>query len=460
MFEKSLADLIQGLRANKRNEAEYIQRSLEEVQREVQQSDMRCKSAAVDKLNYLHMLGYDMNWASFNVVEVMASPRFGEKRTGYLAAAQSFHAETAVLMLTTNLMRKDLASANAAEVGVALDGLAQIATAELARDLFDDVLAALGHARPYIRKKAVVCLYRLALKYPDGLHALAAQLKERLDDPDPSVVSAAVSVVCELARTNPHNYLPLAPKLYHLLTTLTNNWILIKIVNLFAWLTPIEPRLARKLHGPLSRLVSTTSAMSLLYECVHTAIVGDVIGVPLPVTDSIGREIDFAELCAQKLELFYESRDHNLRYVGLVTLARLQERRPDLVAGHYETVLACLDDPDLSIRMRALKVMTGMATRRTLVGTVKRLMSQLLLSNTVALQPAGATPGGTRNAMQYDSAPSGLPQTDASGASLVSAQGALVSPSTAGATGSDAADNPEYRLAAVEAIIAMCSHKS
>ncbi|KAJ2764669.1 AP-3 complex subunit delta, partial [Coemansia nantahalensis] len=382
MFEKSLADLIQGLRANKRNEAEYIQRSLEEIQREVQQSDVRCKSAAVDKLSYLHMLGYDMSWASFNVVEVMASPRFGEKRAGYLAAAQSFHAETAVLMLTTNLIRKDLASANAAEVGVALDGLARIATAELAQDLFDDALALLGHARPYIRKKAVVCLYRLALKHPDGLHALAAQLKERLDDPDPSVVSAAVSVVCELARTSPHSYLPLAPKLYHLLTTLTNNWILIKIVNLFAWLTPIEPRLTRKLHGPLSRLVSTTSAMSLLYECIHTAVVGDVIGVPLPVTDSIGREIDFAELCAQKLQLFYESRDHNLRYVGLVTLARLQEKRPDLVADHYETVLACLDDPDMSIRLRALEVVTGMATRRTLAGTVKRLMSQLLLSNT------------------------------------------------------------------------------
>ncbi|KAJ2170200.1 AP-3 complex subunit delta, partial [Coemansia sp. RSA 560] len=67
MFEKTLTDLIQGLRANKRNEAEYIQRSLSEIQREVQLSDMHQKSVAVDKINYLHMLGYDMNWANFNV---------------------------------------------------------------------------------------------------------------------------------------------------------------------------------------------------------------------------------------------------------------------------------------------------------------------------------------------------------------------------------------------------------
>ncbi|KAJ2778889.1 AP-3 complex subunit delta, partial [Coemansia interrupta] len=148
MFEKSLTDLIQGLRANKRNESEYIQTSLQEIQVEVQMSDMRIKSTAIDKLNYLHMLGYDMNWANFNIVEVMASPRFSEKRSGYLAATQSFHQETDVLMLTTNLIRKDLASSNVMEVSVALDGLAQVVTPEQATDLFDDVMAVLAHSRP------------------------------------------------------------------------------------------------------------------------------------------------------------------------------------------------------------------------------------------------------------------------------------------------------------------------
>ncbi|KAJ2829225.1 AP-3 complex subunit delta, partial [Coemansia furcata] len=466
MFEKSLTDLIQGLRANKRNEADYIQKSLEEIQSEVQQSDMYCKSTAIDKLNYLHMLGYDTNWANFNVVEVMASPRFGEKRKGYLAAAQSFHQETDVLMLATNLIRKDLASSNAMEVSVALDGLAQVATPELATDLFDDVAAVLGHSRPFIRKKALVCLYRLVLKHPEGLHALAPQLRERLDDPDPSVVSSAVSVICELARTNPHNYLPLAPKLYQLMNSSTNNWMLIKIVKLFASLTPIEPRLAKKLHGPLSQLICSTSAMSLLYECIHTAVVGDIIGVPLPVTDGVGREIDFAELCARKLVLFYESADHNLRYVGLVTLAQLQARRPELVVNQYETVLKCLDDPDLSIRMRALSVISGMATRRTLDRTVKKLMSQLILSNTIRLQPVASLPSvsNTEYGGKYsgDAADSDLIAlaTDATGASLVSARGSIVQSRQLSAAGPGPADSPEYRLLVVEAIVDMCTRQS
>ena len=45
-------------------------------------------------------------------------------------------------------------------------------------------------------------------------------------------MSAAVNVICELARKNPKNYLSLAPQLFKLLTDSTNNWMLIKIVKL------------------------------------------------------------------------------------------------------------------------------------------------------------------------------------------------------------------------------------
>ena len=52
------------------------------------------------------MLGYDMGWAAFHVVEVMSSPRYHLKTVGYLGASQSFNEDTDVLMLTTNLLKK------------------------------------------------------------------------------------------------------------------------------------------------------------------------------------------------------------------------------------------------------------------------------------------------------------------------------------------------------------------
>lgn len=42
------------------------------------------------------MLGYDISWAGFNIIEVMSSGKFTLKRIGYLAASQSFHCDSEV----------------------------------------------------------------------------------------------------------------------------------------------------------------------------------------------------------------------------------------------------------------------------------------------------------------------------------------------------------------------------
>lgn len=52
------------------------------------------------------------------------------------------------------------------------------------------------------------------------------------DDFSSGVQCAAVNVICELARKNPKNYLALAPLFFKLMTTSSNNWMLIKIIKL------------------------------------------------------------------------------------------------------------------------------------------------------------------------------------------------------------------------------------
>lgn len=86
------------------------------------------------------MVGYDISWAGFNVIEVMSSSKFTHKRIGYLAASQSFHADLEMLMLTTNMIRKDLSSQNQYEAGVALSALSCFVSPDLARDLSNDIM--------------------------------------------------------------------------------------------------------------------------------------------------------------------------------------------------------------------------------------------------------------------------------------------------------------------------------
>ncbi|KAI9091451.1 Clathrin/coatomer adaptor, adaptin-like protein, partial [Phlyctochytrium arcticum] len=375
---QSLTDLIRGIRANKNNQDKYIATSLDEIRNEVRKNDPDIKALAVQKLTYLHMQGYDMTWASFHVIEVMSSPNIKYKRLGYQAAATSFRQDTDVLMLCTNLIKKDLSSNNFMESALALHGLASIVTPDLGRDLCTDLIGMLNHSRPYIRKRVILVLFRVFLKYPDALRQAYPRLKEKLDDPDPSVVCAAVNVICELARRNPKSYLPLAPQLYALLTNSGNNWMLIKIIKLFAALAPLEPRLIKKLVPKISNLIETTSAMSLLYECIHTVITGEMIGVETEDGENEAQDSALARLCTAKLKIFIEDSDQNLKYLGLYALGKLLKVRPKAVLEHRETVLDCLDDADVSIRLRALDIVTGMVTPANLSKIVRRLMVQLL----------------------------------------------------------------------------------
>jgi AP-3 complex subunit delta-1 len=65
----------------------------------------------------------------------------------------------------------------------------------------------------------------------------------------------------------------------------------------FATLTPLEPRLVRKLLPPLTNIIATTHAMSLLYECINGIIQGGILG---SADDSADTD-EIATLCVNKL---------------------------------------------------------------------------------------------------------------------------------------------------------------
>uniref|UniRef100_A0A8C9TMP5 AP-3 complex subunit delta-1 n=1 Tax=Scleropages formosus TaxID=113540 RepID=A0A8C9TMP5_SCLFO len=363
IFDKNLQDLVRGVRSHREDEAKYISSCIDEIKQELKQDNIAVKANAVCKLTYLQMLGYDISWAAFNIVEVMSSSKFTYKRIGYLAASQCFHDGTDVIMLTTNQIRKDLSSPNQYDTGVALTGLSCFVTPDLARDLANDIMTLMSHTKPYIRKKAVLIMYKVFLKYPESLRPAFPRLKEKLDDPDPGVQSAAVNVICELARRNPRNYLSLAPLFFKLMTSSTNNWVLIKIIKLFGALTPLEPRLGKKLIEPLTNLIHSTSAMSLLYECVNT-----VIAVLISLSSGMPNH-------SASIQVLY-THTHRLflKYLGLLAMSKILKTHPKSVQSHKDLVLQCLDDKDESIRLRALDLLYGMVSKKNLMEIVKKLM--------------------------------------------------------------------------------------
>jgi AP-3 complex subunit delta-1 len=123
-------------------------------------------------------------------------------------------------------------------MSLAINGLSHIVSPSLAADLAPDLVSKLTHSSPHVRKKAIPVLYKCFLQSPELLRTCWPRLRECLNDEDSSVVSATVNVVCELARRNPKNYLPLAPQLFKLLTDGGNNWMTIKLIKLVSATSP------------------------------------------------------------------------------------------------------------------------------------------------------------------------------------------------------------------------------
>ena len=111
-------------------------------------------------------------------------------------------------MLTTNMIRKDISAPNLYDASLALNGLACFMTPDLARDLANDVLTLTASSRAYLRKRAILVMYKIFLKvgpkfffvlaidftwfhfqFPDALRPAFPRLKDRLEDPDTGLLS-------------------------------------------------------------------------------------------------------------------------------------------------------------------------------------------------------------------------------------------------------------------------------
>ena len=108
MFEKKLQDLVKDIRSFQQNKSALdgiISAELQNIKVELKQKDNRVKSNAVGKLTYLNMLGYDISWAAFHVIEVMSIHRFKYKRIGYLAATHIFPQNQELVLLQNKVWK-------------------------------------------------------------------------------------------------------------------------------------------------------------------------------------------------------------------------------------------------------------------------------------------------------------------------------------------------------------------
>lgn len=91
-----------------------------------------------------------------------------------------------------------------------------------------------------------------------------------------------------------------------------------------------------------------------------------------------------------------------MKYIGLLALTKILPTHPHLVAEHKDIILKCIDDPDISIRMRTLDLIVGMANKKNLTEIVKRLISHLLPINENEITTSSSLNNGAATAALMD----------------------------------------------------------
>ena len=252
-----------------------------------------------------------------------------------------------------------------------------IVTEELAHDLLPDILNLLKSKRAFVRRKAVLCLYRIFNQYPGALDESYDQLVSLLVDPDSTVQSSAISVITELAHEDPMRYQNLAPTIYRFLEGIENKWILIKVIKLLGNLMKEEHRLAKKALDPLVSIVRTAETKSLLYEAM-IGVTQCLLFMEVKAGTKLAKEVNkISDLLLVKAMEFVKDDDPNLKYLGLCCLLKLVQVTPLTVAKKSYDYVTCMKANDSTIRMKALELIQGIANPKNLKNLVEDLIGCL-----------------------------------------------------------------------------------
>ncbi|KAK1338779.1 hypothetical protein QTO34_019437 [Cnephaeus nilssonii] len=169
MSSLKLQDLIEEIRGAKTQaqEREVIQKECAHIRASFREGDPLQRHRQLAKLLYVHMLGYPAHFGQMECLKLIASPRFIDKRVGYLGAMLLLDERQDAHLLITNSIKNDLSLGVPAVQGLALCTLSTMGSAEMCRDLATEVEKLLLERSPYVRKKAVLTAVHMIRKVPE-----------------------------------------------------------------------------------------------------------------------------------------------------------------------------------------------------------------------------------------------------------------------------------------------------
>lgn len=351
--------------------------------------DQTARRINISKLLYLYIMGEKTHFGQVECLKLLALPRFADKRLGYLATMLLLDENQEVLTLLTNSLDNDMQHPNAFIVGLALCCLGNIASPELARDLYTNVDTILANTNNiYLKKKACIVaaklvekdtelaeifLPKILLLVTDKLSSVllgASRLIQALylsPECRPTLVATVPKIIGHLKRLSSSGYMPD----YDVLG-ITDPFLQVSLLSTLRTLTvdpKCPPEYLEQTNDILTQVASNldsgkNAAHAILYECIKTIF-------------AIRSDQSLKILGVNLLGKFLSTKDNNTRYVALDTLLTVVNIEPLAVQRHRTTIVNCLADGDISIRRRALELSFAILNEQNIRVLVREILQFL-----------------------------------------------------------------------------------
>ncbi|CAO3631886.1 unnamed protein product [Cunninghamella blakesleeana] len=352
------------------------------------------KKKYVCKLLYMYILGWDIDFGHLEAVNLISSQVYSEKQIGYLAVTLLFHENSDLVRLVVNSTKKDLDDMNEINNCLALHAIANIGGREMAESLANDVhrLLISPTSKSFVKKKAALTLLRLFRKYPDVIPVTdwAERIINIMDEYDLGVVLSVTTLVLVLAQTYPIEYSGCYVKavnrlkrilvdrdysLDYIYYKVPTPWLQVKCLRLLQYYPPPDDSKLRSDISELLQIIITNSQdtpKNVQHSNAQNAVLFEAINLAIHLDSN-------STICAQAAALlgkFISSKETNVRYLGLETMAHLAAcvDSLDAIKRHQETILMSLRDKDISVRRRGLDLLYSMCD----TSNAKIIVSELL----------------------------------------------------------------------------------
>ncbi|KAF9015163.1 adaptin N terminal region-domain-containing protein [Cyathus striatus] len=338
------------------------------------------KKKYVAKIIFTYILGYKVDVGHMEAVNLIASPKYSEKQIGYLAVTLLMHENSDFLRLVVNSIRKDLDSNHEIDNCLALHAIANVGGSEMAEALVEDVhrLLISPTSQNFVKKKAALTLLRLYRKHPEVIPApeWALRIVSIMDDQDLGVVVCVTSLVMALAQDHLDAfavcYTKAVDRLHRLVIEheyaatyayykVPSPWLQVKLLRLLQYYSPSEdPTIRSVLHNVLQTIMNNCAEPSrnVQHNNAQHAILFEAISLAI----HLDTNSPLVGTAAVLLARFISSKETNVRYLGLDTMAHLAGRADSLdpIKRHQGTIILSLRDKDISVRRRALDLLYSM----------------------------------------------------------------------------------------------------